>query len=95
MLQQHANFFQKQINKLQQANKELEQCGRRLCVRTDVVPTVGNITQTSLIKETNFHIPDVVTDRAHRTGKGYNDKNIYARFTTFRQKAMLYLTRAI
>ena len=28
----------------------------------------------SLIKETSYGIPDVVIDRAHRTGKDYKDK---------------------
>ena len=59
---------------MQQANEELY-------VRTDGIPTVDNETSdevldkvNSLIKETSCDIPDVVIDRAHRTGKGYNDK---------------------
>ena len=59
---------------MQQANEELY-------VRTDGIPTVDNETSdevldkvNSLIKETSCDIPDVVIDRAHRTGKGYDDK---------------------
>ena len=62
---------------MQQANKELEQYGRRLCVRIDGIPTIDNETSDevldkvkSLIKETSCDIPDVVIGRAHRIGKG-------------------------
>ena len=58
----------------------MELYGRRLCVRTDGVTTVDNKISNeildkvkSLIKETSCDIPDVVIDRAHRIGKGYND----------------------
>ena len=93
---------------MQQANEELEQYGRGLCVRTDGVPRVDNETSDevldkvkSLIKETSCDIPDVVIDRAHRIGKGYNDKktnfsckSIIVRFTTFRHRTMFYRSRA-
>ena len=55
---------------MQQAIEELEQYGRRLCVRIDAVPTVDNETSNevldkvkSLIKETYCDIPDVAIDR--------------------------------
>ena len=55
---------------MQQAIEELEQYGRRLCVRIDAVPTVDNETSNevldkvkSLIKETCCDIPDVAIDR--------------------------------
>ena len=74
VLQQHVKICQNQISEMQQANEELY-------VRTDGIPTVDNETSdevldkvNSLIKETSCDIPDVVIDRAHRTGKGYNDK---------------------
>ena len=58
---------------MQQANEELEQYGRRLCVRIDGVSTVDNKISDdvldkvkSLIKETSCDIPDVVIDRTHR-----------------------------
>ena len=57
---------------MQQANEELEQYGRKLCLRTHGIPTVDNETSEevldmvkSLIKETSSDIPDVVIDRAH------------------------------
>ena len=55
----------------------------------------------SLIKETGCDIPDGVIDRAHRIGKGYNDKktnvrckSIIVRFTTFRHRTMFCWCRA-
>ena len=60
MLQQHVKICQNQIKEMQQANEDLEQHGRRLRVRIDVVPTVDNKTSDevldkakSLIKETS------------------------------------------
>ena len=93
---------------MQQANEELGQYGRRLCVRTDGVPTVDNETWHEvldkvkfLIKETSCDIPDVVIDKSHRIAKGYNDKktniqckNIIVSFTNFRHRAMFYRSRA-
>ena len=55
----------------------------------------------SLIKETSCDIPDVVIDRAHPIGKGYNDrktnvlcKSIIVCFTTFRHRTMFYRSGA-
>ena len=66
---------------MQQTNKELEQYGRRLCIRINGIPTVENETSDevlekvkSLIKETSCDIPDIVPDRAHQIGKGCNNK---------------------
>ena len=77
-LQQHIKTCQNQRKEMQQANEELEQYGRRLCVRIDGVPTVDNETLDkvldkvkSLINKTSCDIPDVVIDRAHRIGKCY------------------------
>ena len=77
-LQQHIKTCQNQRKEMQQANEELEQYGRRLCVRIDGVPTVDNETLDevldkvkSLINKTSCDIPDVVIDRAHQIGKCY------------------------
>ena len=55
----------------------------------------------SLIKKTSCDITDIVIDRAHRTGKGYNVKKtnvrckgVIVRFTTFRHRTMFYRSRA-
>ena len=50
-----------------------------------------------LIKETSCDIPDVVIERAHRIGKGYNDKkpnvhckSIIVSFINFRHRTMFH-----
>ena len=59
----------------QSRNAELEQYGRRLCLRIDGVPTVKNGSNDevleftrSLFKEANVAVPDNVLDGAHRIG---------------------------
>ena len=78
-------------------NEELEQYGRRLCLRIDGVPTVKNESSDdileftkSLFKEAKVAVPNIVLDRANRIGPSYTDritskkcKSIIARFTTF------------
>ena len=107
MLQQHVREYQKQINKLEDDSEELEQYGRRLCLRIEGVPSVEKETSEEvlekvkcLVSESGCDIPDVVIDRAHRIGKGYTDKksnlsckSIIVPFTTFRHGTMLYRNR--
>ena len=76
------NILKKQVAKLremninnQSRNEELEQYGRRLCLRIDDVPTVENESSNdvleftkSLFKEAKVAVPDNVLDRAHRIG---------------------------
>ena len=56
---------------LQNENEELEQYGRRLCIRVESVPATDNETSEkvlkkvqSLINEAECHIPGSVIDRA-------------------------------
>ena len=84
-------------------NEELEQYGRRLCLRIGGVPSVeiensDDILDKvkSLITEFGCEIPDAVIDRAHRIGKGYKNKtrnvpckSIIVRFSTFRHRNKL------
>ena len=98
VLQQDVKIFQNQIREMQQANEDLEQYGRRLCVRNDGVSTVDNETPDevldkvkSLINETSCDIPDVVIDKAHRIGKGYNDK----KKQMFVAKVLLYVSQLL
>ena len=65
----------------QSRNEELEQYGRRLCLRIDDVPTVENESSNdvleftkSLFKEAKVAVPDNVLDRAHRIGPSYTDR---------------------
>ena len=91
----------------QSHNKELEQYGRRLCLRIDSVPAVKDESSDdileftkSLFKEAKVAVPDNVLDRAHRVGPSYTDrktskkcKSIIVRFTTFRHRTLLYRAR--
>ena len=86
---------------------ELEQDGRRLCIKINGVPVAENETSNdvlqnvkSIIEESNREIPDVSIDRAHRISKTYTEKTsgvkykrIIVRFATFRHKTMFYHIR--
>ena len=96
--------FQKQLSVLKCKNEELEQYGRRLCLRIEGVPSVeyesSDDKVKSLITESGCEIPDVVIDKAHRIGKGYKDKtrnipckSIIVRFSTFRHRTLFYRNR--
>ena len=80
---------------------ELEQYGRRLCLRVTGVPTEENESSDNvlekvkdLISESGVEIPDSTIDRAHRIGKR-NGKHqaIIVRFTTHRHRARFYKAR--
>ena len=65
----------------QSRNEELDQYGRRLCLRIDGVPTVKNESSDdvleftkSLFKEAKVEVPDNVFDRTHRIGSSYTDR---------------------
>ena len=106
-------MLQMHVSNLKHANEkkleELEQYGRRLCLRLDGVPhkevessyEVLN-TVKEKIKEVGADIPDVVIDRAHRIGMPYVDdqsrvktQSIIVRFTTFRHRTMFYNKRKL
>ena len=88
-------------------NEELEQYGRRLCLRVDGIPAVSNESSDdvmnltkSLFKQANVSVPENVLDRAHRIGPVYNDrvsqkkcKSIIVRFTTSRHRTLFYRAR--
>ena len=107
MLQQHVREYQKRINKLEVDSEELEQYGRKLCIRIEGVPSAEKETSEEvlekvkcLVSEPGCDIPDVVIDRAHHIGKGYTDKksnlscnSIIVPFTTFCHRTMLYRNR--
>ena len=81
-------MLKKQVAQLQEMNinnqthnKELEQYGRRLCLRIDDVPTVRNESSNnvleftkSLFKEAKVAVPNNVLDCAHRIGPSYTDR---------------------
>ena len=91
----------------QSRNAELEQYGRRLCLRIDGVPTVKNESSDdvlefikSVLKEAKVAVPDIALDRAHRIWPSYTDriaskncKSIIVRFTTCRRRTLFYKVR--
>ena len=73
-----------QNKETQQHYDELEQCGRRLCLRIDSVPKQNNEKAEDVFKFVKElievvpdpEIPEVVINRAHRIGPDYiNKKN--------------------
>ena len=42
MFQKHVHHYKNQVNELKRENEELEQYGRRLCVRVDGIPLIEN-----------------------------------------------------
>ena len=75
-LQEHVHHYQVQVNELKCENAELEQYGRKVCVRVDAIPSVENETSDevldkvmSLMQEAECDILEVVTDRARRICK--------------------------
>ena len=107
MLPEHVKNYQEQKNELKASQDELEQYGRRLCIRIHGVPVAENETSNnvlqnvrSIIEESSSEIPDVAIDRAHRVGNAYFDKtsgvkckSIIVRFTSFWHRTMFHHSR--
>ena len=82
LLQQQITALAQQNKETQQGDDELEQYGRRLCLRIDSVPKQNNEKAEDafkfvkgLIEEVpDLEIPEVLIDRAHRIGLDYTDK---------------------
>ena len=110
-LESENQMLKHQVSELRRLNisnqnnhAELEQYGRRLCLRIDGIPTKtiessDDVLDSvkSLFKEAKVDIPESVIDRAHRIGSRYLDaspnnycKSIIVRFTTFRHRTMFY-----
>ena len=51
MLQQHVREYQKWINKLEDDSEELEQYGRRLCLRIEGVPSAEKETSEEVLEK--------------------------------------------
>ena len=108
LLQQQITALAQQNKETQQGDDELEQYGRRLCLRIDSVPKQNNEKAEDVFKFVkdlieeipDLKIPEVVIDRAHRIGPDYTDKktqkvckSIIVRFTTFRHRTAFYRAR--
>ena len=106
MLQNHVSYLKDTQQKSAIATEDLEQYGRRLCLRIKDVQCKPNETSNEVldivreqIKSAELEVPDVVLDRAHRIGKKIetDDKgtvqDIIVRFTSFRYRTMFYRSR--
>ena len=87
----------------QKKDDELEQHGRRVCLRNEGVEHKVNekseefLEVINIIKESEAEIPESVLDRSHRIGPAYNNndtekkmESIIVKFTTFRHRTFFY-----
>ena len=115
MLQKQVSELKQQNNLLSKERKktdevltkcdDLEQYGRRLCLRINGVKTEQRETPGDVLKKVkdvisanNLDIPDANIDRAHRIGpktveEGEEKRQIIVRFTTFRHRTKFYKAR--
>ena len=110
MLQKHVTNLKEVCNSKIQDNDskidQLEQYGRRQCLRIEGVPfkkeedsDVVLSKVKELIVESGIEVPDACLDRAHRIGKPYFDskdkkyQSIIVKFSTFRHRTLLYKNR--
>ena len=81
--------------------EEIEQYGRRLCLRITTIPTKEKETADmvlgkvkNVIEESGVDISDSTIDRAHRIGKRKgSSQQIIVRFTTHRHRTLFYKAR--
>ena len=83
MLQQHVQALKSSNEARESRLDELEQYGRRLCLRIDGVPSKANETSEDVLQlcmekmnEAELNIPEVVIDRAHRIGKEFEKDGV-------------------
>ena len=106
MLQKHVSELKQQNSLLSQNTDEVEQYGRRLCLRIEGVPTVKNEKPNdvfkkveNIIRDADVEIPNLMIDRAHRVGPkinkddGSTEQGVIVRFVSFRHRTMLYYAR--
>ena len=101
MILKHANL------QMENRKEELEQYGRRICVRINRIPVKSNETSDYVLKyvkdmfdEGEMDIPDTDIDRAHCIGPEYSDYKtkrkcnaVIIKFTTFRHKTLVSRAR--
>ena len=96
MLQQQIISLKSAICTSESNIEELEQYGRRLCLRIESVPVDENETSEDVFNNV-LDISENYIDRAHSIGKSYVDniskkqcKYIIVRFTSFRKRTLVY-----
>ena len=107
VLRQHVSNLKDSMQSASTKTDDLEQYGRRLCLRMDGFPSATNETADEVLikvkskfEEAGLQIPDEVIDRAHRIGPTYKDRvsdvegqSVLVRLTTFRHRTMIYRKR--
>ena len=107
LLQQHVKILKLQVDKNSIDTEEVEQYGRRLCLRIDGLPVDNNESSEDVLEkvktkwvESGINIPDSLIDRAHRIGSVSKDRvtnedrqSVIVRLTTFRHRTMIYRNR--
>ena len=114
VLQQHVHTLKQQTENLttnydrtNDVCDELEQYGRRVCLRIDGMPTENGEKSNDVLEkvkrvwvDAGVVIPEAAIDRAHRIGPSYLDrdtgvqmKSVIVRLTTFRHRSMIYHAR--
>ena len=106
----HSSFTQleQRITKLENDNDDLEQYGRRVCLRIEDLPVANEETAEKVFKKTENLLKKVCPnlsgdciDRAHRIGPDYTCyksqekcRSIMVRFVSFKHRTLFYRKRA-
>ena len=105
ILRSHVDALQ--VQNTQPKLEELEQYGRRVCLRVSGMKTVPNEKPDDVLRkcvdsweQCGIQVPDACIDRAHRIGRPYTDKTtkeehqgVIIRFTTHRHRTLVYHNR--
>ena len=98
MLQEHVKYLKKQNEGFVNSMDDLEQYGRRQCLRMYGIPQEENETAEdvvnkvyNVIKDINCDVSFNLIDRAHRVGKKRED--IIVKFCSFRDRTVVYKAR--
>ena len=100
--------LEKRITKLENDNEDLEQYGRRVCLRIEDVPVANEETAEEVFKKTENMLKNVCPnlsgdciDRVHRIGPDYTCyksqekcRSIMVRFVSFKHRTLFYRKRA-
>ena len=105
VLKNSVTVLKDQLHIQNEGLNDLEQYGRRQCLRIEGCNTVAGEKADDVLRAVKgfsdavgANIPDLAFDRAHRVGKPYKIDNIekqsvIVRFSTFRHRSMLYYKR--
>ena len=100
--------LEKRITKLENDNDDLEQYGKRVCLRIEDVPVANEETAEEVFKKTENLLKKVCPnlsgdciDRAHRIGPDYTCyksqekcRSVMVRFVSFKHRTLFYRKRA-